>query len=462
MSIDQPKSTKTVAIQRADQLKAELDTLRPLPPDVEGSVLQKLRLWWNYNSNAIEGNKYTLGETEVAIMHGLTARAKPLKDYLDIEGHQEAVHYLSELVREREVLTEASIRKLHELLLVKPHEVDAETPDGQPTRKLIQPGRYKTEPNHVRTKTEEIHYYASPIETPPLMEQLVAWYRKELNGAIHPIEMAAIFHHRFTAIHPFDDGNGRLGRILMNLILMQRGYPPAVVQVSQRDDYLLALQAADSGNVDPIIEILANAVTASLDVYIRAARGERIHDLEDLTREIALFKQSLSHIPKPTVLTPEVQLKFFQQSIDPLFAQTVAVLLQLSEMFRESDVSAHVTFRRRNMASSKNVKQSLTSKLSFSDLELEQFFQNDSIVTALQLTFALHGFLRGGTKAFDVNAAMLKFTFQQSLYNINLGQGNTGNIIRLYDEPITKDDINTWTEAIGRHTLDTIRKLLKA
>ena len=457
MTAETPKSTKDAAIQRADALKAELDAMRPLAPDVEGSVLQKLRLWWNYNSNAIEGNKYTLGETEIAIMHGLTARAKPLKDYLDIEGHQEAVHYLSEVVRQQEVLTEASIRKLHELLLVKPYEVDAETPDGKPTRKLIQPGRYKTEPNHVRTRTGEIHYYASPIETPALMQQLVTWYRTELNGAKHPIEVAATFHHRFTAIHPFDDGNGRLGRILMNLILMQRGYPPAVIQVSQRDDYLLALQAADNGNLDPMIEILANSVSASLDVYIRAARGEKIHDLQDLTHEIALFKQSLRHIPEPPVLTPEFQRTVFQQSIDPLFSQTVAVLLEFREMFRESSMVATYNWRRPNLSSSGREQQTLAPNLILSALPLAAHMHDDSLITHLQIVFTLRGFTRGELKVFDVNT-QLTFTFQETLYQIAWG---TEKLSRLYVQPLTKDDINTVTESIGRQTLDTIQQHLK-
>jgi Fic family protein len=459
MTAETPKSTKDAAIQRADTLKTELDAQRPLAPDVEGSVLQKLKLWWNYNSNAIEGNRYTLGETEIAIMHGLTAQAKPLKDYLDIEGHQEAVHYLSEVVRQQEILTEASIRKLHELLLVKPYEVDAETPDGKPSRKLIQPGRYKTEPNHVRTRTGEIHYYASPMETPALMQDLVTWYRTELNGAKHPIEVAASFHHRFTAIHPFDDGNGRLGRILMNLLLMQRGYPPAVIQVSQRDDYLLALQAADNGNLDPIIEILANAVIVSLDVYTRAARGERIHDLQDLTHEIALFKQSLRHIPEPMVLTSELQRSFFRQSIDPLFSQTVAVLLQLRDMFRESFMVANYQWRRPKVTSSGQVKEMLAPNLILSDLPLAQYMQDDSIISSLKIAFMLRGFTRGQLKVFDVNSH-LNFDFKETLYQINWGTG-ADNMSRLYDQPLTKDDINTVTESIGRRTLNTIRQQLK-
>jgi Fic family protein len=220
------------SIAKADELKSELDKKRPLKPDVEERVLQKLRLWWNYHSNAIEGNKYTLGETEVVVMHGLTAKGKPLKDYLDITGHNEAITYLLGLVRGEDRLTEAAIRKLHEILLIKPYEVAAVTPTGEPTKKLVKLGHYKTEPNHVQTGTGEIHYYASPEDTPALMHKLVSWYQSDPFKKTHPIEVAAKFHHEFTAIHPFDDGNGRLSRLLMNLVLMKKGVPACNLSIS--------------------------------------------------------------------------------------------------------------------------------------------------------------------------------------------------------------------------------------
>src|SRR3954468_19387757 len=135
--------------------KAQLDSLRPLQREQEERAMQKFRLWWTYHSNAIEGNSLTQGETEMFLMEGLTAKGKPLKDHLDLRGHSNAINYLLAFIRDKEVLTEAVIRKLHEVLLVEPYRVQAITPDGLPTTKTVSLGKYKTEPNHVRTPTGE-------------------------------------------------------------------------------------------------------------------------------------------------------------------------------------------------------------------------------------------------------------------------------------------------------------------
>ncbi|MCL4870336.1 MAG: Fic family protein [Anaerolineae bacterium] len=105
--------------------------------------------------------------------------------------------------------------------------------------------QYKTAPNHVRTRTGEIHYFAIPEETPALMADLFTWYRQEL-GQFHPLVLAATFHYRFVIIHPFDEGNGRMARLLMNLLLLQAGYPPVIVPLSARNEYLLERKEGDA------------------------------------------------------------------------------------------------------------------------------------------------------------------------------------------------------------------------
>ncbi|MYF93558.1 MAG: Fic family protein, partial [Gemmatimonadetes bacterium] len=124
-------------IEEIDRLKGELDKLRPLSADVVGRIEQKLRLESNYHSNAIEGNSLTLGETRSLILHGLTAHGKPMRDHLDIEGHDEAVKAIEDAVKRDEELNEVFIRNLHRVLLKEPYEIDAMTPDGQPTRRVI-------------------------------------------------------------------------------------------------------------------------------------------------------------------------------------------------------------------------------------------------------------------------------------------------------------------------------------
>ena len=138
-------------LERIDRLKRELDSLRPLPPEAVARVGQKLRIESNYHSNAVEGNSLTLGETRSLLLHGLTAHGKPIRDHLDIKGHDEAVKAVEEAVVGEHGLTEVFIRGLHAILLKEPYEVDAETPEGRPARRQIEIGAYKSAPNNVRT-----------------------------------------------------------------------------------------------------------------------------------------------------------------------------------------------------------------------------------------------------------------------------------------------------------------------
>ncbi|MDX2063710.1 MAG: Fic family protein [Bacteroidia bacterium] len=269
-------------LQALDAQKAELDRLRPLKPDIEARVQQYLRIDWDYHSNAIEGNSLTLGETRNLILNGLTAHGKPLRDHQEIKNHDEIVQWLEAFVRdEPEVeLTQHLVRELHQRLLGEPYWVPAQTPEGAPTQKQIVPGRYKQAPNHVRTPTGEIHYYAAPEDVQPRMNELFEWLASG-SATLHPVERAALFHYRFVAIHPFDDGNGRMSRILMNLLLMRAGFVPAVVTKAQRPSYIEALEEADqTGSTDAFVGVIAAAAQRSLDIYLKAARGEEYRVVE--------------------------------------------------------------------------------------------------------------------------------------------------------------------------------------
>jgi Fic family protein len=267
-------------IQDVVDKQRQVAALRPLSADLEGRIMQKLRLEWNYHSNAIEGNALSYGETVTYLMYGLTAKGKTLKDHLDIRGHNEAIYLLLNMVKDERGFSEADIRELHRIILVEPYYSDAITPDGKPTKRLISIGQYKEQPNHVITPTGETHYYATPEDVPILMGELMQWFNAEKNNPdVHPSVLAAIFHHRFVAIHPFDDGNGRLGRILMNLILMQKGLPPAIIKLKDRQDYYVALNNANTGNYELLVDYVAHSLKDSLDIYLRAANGERVEEI---------------------------------------------------------------------------------------------------------------------------------------------------------------------------------------
>ena len=280
-------------IETVDGLKNELDELRPLPPEVVAQIAQKIRIELNYHSNAIEGNTLTLGETRNLILHGLTAHGKPMRDHLDIEGHDDAVKAIEDAVRKK-VLNGVFIRNLHRVLLKEPYEMNAITSDGNRTTRLISIGQYKTAPNNVRTTTGEIHYYTPPEQVSSEMSDLIDWYRDQEDHGEHPIIVAATFHYQFVRIHPFDDGNGRMARLLMNLILIRNGYTLAIVDAENRSRYIQEIEdVAKTENLSRFIEFIASCCEYTLRLHLRAARGESIEDAGDIDREIAIFKRSV-------------------------------------------------------------------------------------------------------------------------------------------------------------------------
>ncbi len=251
---------------------------------------RKLRLEWNYNSNHIEGNTLTYAETELLLIHGRTGGGRPMRDYEEMKAHDVAIEHTRRLGRSDQPFHQGDIRDLNTILLKEPFWAGAETPDGQPTRKRIVPGRYKTQPNHVRTATGELHRFAEPEETPALMEEWTRDFQRDLERSAYPLPLfLAGSHWRFLRIHPFDDGNGRTARLLVNYVLLRRDLPPVVIKSADRDHYIGGLQNADVGRILPLAQFMLENVLWSLELAIRAAKGESIQEPGDTDKEIAVF-----------------------------------------------------------------------------------------------------------------------------------------------------------------------------
>lgn len=375
-------------------LKKEIDQLRPLKPEVEHRVMQKFRLDWNYHSNAIEGNSLTLGETHAFLTEGLTASGKPLKDHLDIKGHNELIDFLHLFIQGKERLTEAAIREMHRILLREPYETEAVTVDGRIVKKWIKLGAYKTEANFVRTGTGEVHQYASPDDVGPAMDKLVRWHQEhEEKSDLHPVVQAALLHHRFLAIHPFDDGNGRLGRILMNAVLIRHGFPPVVVKLPQRDPYVAALRSADVGENAGLIEFVAQGLLDAETLYLRGARGESVEDYDDVDKAVALLKQELRAVPATVELTLDVQRQHFEQQLMPLLTRLDAKLAQFDEWFAK---------QRCDVYSEANPNREMHG----TRMECINWFRKRANGGALELGFTFHyyweSFLKDGPNVFSL------------------------------------------------------------
>ena len=234
--------------------KAELDRLRTRAPGGLSNLDHVTDIELTYTSNAIEGNTLTAVETTLVIEHGITVAGKPLRDHLEAIDHYDAIRYVRELARRKTPLTELDIRSLHRLVVLRSH------PDIA--------GIYANQGRYVLTDTGR-HAFPSPAEIPALMGDFAAW----LATAPDTPQTAFTAHRRLVDIHPFNDGNGRTARLLMNLILIRGAYPPVAVRPEDRPAYILALQQAQAGHgAADFDRLLYQRLDATLDEYVSALR----------------------------------------------------------------------------------------------------------------------------------------------------------------------------------------------
>ncbi|MBC8465234.1 MAG: Fic family protein [Parcubacteria group bacterium] len=247
------KYLNTKFVERLEKKLQRLNALRSLPKSAVQKLQEQLRIEMTYNSNAIEGNSLTLKETFLVVIDGITVKGKPLKDHLEAKDHHAALEYLYDLVEKdtRHTISERLIRTVHQLIM---QETDKEWA-----------GRYR---NANVMITGANHIPPDVLGVPQHMHELIEWTRK--NGRVlHSIEYASLFHHKIAHIHPFFDGNGRTARIMMNVLLMQSGFPLVVVLKNDRKKYYTVLDKADKGNYTPLVRFIAQAVERSLDMYLK-------------------------------------------------------------------------------------------------------------------------------------------------------------------------------------------------
>ncbi len=256
----------------ADHLKAELERARPLDPQLWETIQLKLKIDWTYASNAIEGSTLTRGETAFFLQEGLTVEGKPFKDFLDARNHADAIDFLHQVVRQERLITPGLLKEFNALLLSGVTHTDALTQKGQQVKKPASPGQFKRQPNHVLQHDGTIHYYTSPEQTPGEVEALCDWIEESLSSdALHPVMVSAIAHYEMVRIHPFDDGNGRGARLLMNLILLRAGFPPAIIRREARRRYLAALAAGDRGELGEFVKLVVEGVVHGLEGMVAHA-----------------------------------------------------------------------------------------------------------------------------------------------------------------------------------------------
>lgn len=221
--------------------------IQPLSHLDRDRLSRRFTVDFNYNSNHLEGNTLTYGQTELLLLFGKVSGSADFRDYEEMKASNVGLRMMTlEATETKQPLTQNFIRILHQTLLREDYTVYRNLPGGATTSYTVHAGRYKTRPNSVVTRYGTRFEYASPEETPALMSDLVDWYNKaEAEGKLTPIELAILFHYRYIRIHPFEDGNGRIARLILNYILSRHGFPMIVVRSRLKKDYLEALHQSD-------------------------------------------------------------------------------------------------------------------------------------------------------------------------------------------------------------------------
>ncbi len=266
--------------RRLIQKKKKLDEYRPLPPFTLQRLHKDLRVMLTYHSNAIEGNTLSLAETQMVLEYGVTVNGHPLREYLEATNHAEAFDALTRLTTNP--ITGDIVLLLHRLVMDK---LDDHAGELRTVQVYIRGADFTPPP------ARDTHLY---------IQQWVHWLTSDDALQYEPVTRAAIAHHDFEALHPFTGGNGRVGRLLLNLMLMQEGYPPALVLREWRARYIQALHAAHLNDYTQLIDLVGLAVERALDLYLEACVESTVHllPLQELAHEFSLSVDYLGQLAR--------------------------------------------------------------------------------------------------------------------------------------------------------------------
>jgi len=239
-----------------EEKKQRLDARRPFSVDLVTNLHKWFKIELTYTSNAIEGNTLSRAETALVVEKGITVDGKTLQEHLEAVNHAQAFEWVMQKIdTTKQDITESVILKLHQLILQKIDDTNS--------------GRYRTVP--VRIAGSNV-IMPNAMKVPKLMEEFVFWLH---NSDTNPLTLAIDTHFKFVSIHPFVDGNGRTARLLMNLLLMQAGYPPAIIRKEDRKQYITSIEKAQLGDsLADYYALMYEAVDRSLNIYLDALEGK--------------------------------------------------------------------------------------------------------------------------------------------------------------------------------------------
>lgn len=314
--------------EKLTKKKEELDTYRPLPPELVKNLEEWLDVELTYTSNAIEGNTLSRMETALVIEKGITVEGKSLREHLEAINHKKALEEIRELAKKgHQFLEELDILNIHALILKGIDDAWA--------------GRYRQVPVRISGSDVVLPNYE---KVPSLMKDFMRWLQS-IQGE-HPVKIAADAHYKLVSIHPWIDGNGRTSRLVMNLILIQRGYPPALIKKEERRRYLSSIEEAQlGGSLQKFYDLMIEAEDRTLDIYLSAAKGKNVPSalkeekplkIGQLAKAAGISASTIRYYVEQGLITPEAHSKGGFMLFSP---NVVDVIKEIKRLQKEKRLS---------------------------------------------------------------------------------------------------------------------------
>ncbi len=261
-------------LSRIDEKMQRINSVRPLSSDVLKKLHEEMRVLHTYHSNAIEGNTLTLSETQLVLEEGITIGGKTLREHLEATNNARAFDLMENITKKKKTIDHITIQEIHEAVM---------------SGIIEESGKYRTKNVRITGATKTPPDWTKVVG---LMDNLI---EETAESKKHHVETAALLHYMFVEIHPFVDGNGRVARLITNLYLISRGYPPIVLKKEDRMKYYRVLRAADAGNPTPFVNFIAKAVDEGLTRYLSVFGGsDELLPLKELAKDTPHSQEYLS------------------------------------------------------------------------------------------------------------------------------------------------------------------------
>lgn len=454
------------------EIKNKIDTIKDkivqngkLTKEQLNKINNKFRLEWNFNSNSMEGNTLTIEETRSVMVGNLDVRLKPIKDVLEMKGHDEVISEILKIGKGELRLSERRIKDIHTGIM---HE---ESVDGK--NKI---GQWKQTPNEIINHKGEKYLFVAPELVADRMHDLLNKTNAAIDAiqsgsknALHPIDVALQFHLEYLEIHPFYDGNGRTARILTNLILIALGYTPFWITKTERSIYYNYISDIQSygGDKQAFYQFVAGLIERSEQLVLDVIEGKEIEEENDIEKELEILKRQLkAKDDKVVPKTNEVIQELYRNSYRKLFEQLIEKTKKFDEMFVQ-----------KRFQSSAESNRSWNRDLEYFDEFFENLYEEKKNTTEdiygeepkykriddLRLSILYDGFKHDGTNTFQ-QYTNIWVMFQQYYYIINDTNSQSENnffLKKLYSEPLTDEEIKVIVNKLTKKLLDDIKASIK-